>query len=133
MKVVVATASLSTSAAIGMLVSAQVDLKLAGEAADLTELQVLVKEKVPQAIVLDWDAYGERIGELQQLLERLDSSPVLVALSVNDQLRGDALAAGVSYFAHKGSPPSQRLEAIRQADAAGETPILINTIQRDRS
>lgn len=131
MKVVVANASRNATAAIGMLVAAQQDLNLVGEAADLTELLVLVKANRPDVIVLDWDAFGSRIGELQQLLELFDTVPSLVALSVNDDLQHEARDTGVTRFAHKGSAPSMLLEAIRQTEPDTDIESPTRTIERD--
>jgi DNA-binding NarL/FixJ family response regulator len=126
MKVIVATASRNATQAIGLLIAAQGDLEMVGEALDLTEMLVLVKATQSDVILLDWDSFGRRIDELQQLLELFDRPPRIVAMSVNDELRSVALNSGVTRFAHLGSPPDHLLQEIRRIEPVCLSPIPSN-------
>jgi DNA-binding NarL/FixJ family response regulator len=121
MRIIVASAESSTRAAIGMLISAQHDLELAGEVADIADLLLIVKQERPDLVVLDWDVLGKRIETLQALLELFDNPPLIVALSVHEAARTAAFDSGVAGFAFKGDPPSQLLKTIRESQRAGGT------------
>ena len=114
MRIVVASEDRSASAAIGMLVDAQPDLKLVGNVSDIADLLVKVKVERPQLVVLDWEMLGQRIKTLVDLLELFDEPPSIVALSVHEELRDLALASGAVGFAFKGDPPSRLLDSIRK-------------------
>jgi DNA-binding NarL/FixJ family response regulator len=118
MRILVASEEQSTRAAIGMLIAAQADFELAGEVADITDLLFSVKSQRPDLVVLDWDVLGKRIDTLQALLELFDEPPLIIALSVHEEARDTALHSGVAGFAYKGSPPSQLLKTIREAQRA---------------
>ena len=119
MRIIVASDNKSTRDAIAMLVRVQPDLELAGEAGDLADLLVQVKATESPLVVFDWDALGERIDTLMDLLELFEEPPAIVALSVNDDARGDALLAGIPNFAHKREPPEQLLATIRESIPSG--------------
>ena len=114
MRIVVASEDRSAGAAIGMLIDAQSDLELAGDVSEIGELLVKIKAQRPELVVLDWEMLGQRIDTLVDLLELFDEPPMIVALSVHENLRDAALASGVGAFAFKGDPPSQLLDAIRE-------------------
>ena len=113
MRIVVASEDRSAGAAIGMLIGAQSDLELAGDVSEIGELLVNIKAQRPDLVVLDWEMLGQRIDTLLDLLELFDEPPMIVALSVHEDLRDAALASGIVGFAFKGDPPTRLLETIR--------------------
>jgi DNA-binding NarL/FixJ family response regulator len=116
MRIVVASEERSTRSAIGMLIGAQSDMELAGDVADIADLLANIKAEQPELIVLDWDMLGPRIETLLNLLELFDDPPGIVALSVHEESREAALAAGVAAFASKADSPERLLEAIRLSE-----------------
>ena len=113
MRIVVASEDRSAGAAIGMLIGAQSDLELAGDVSEIGELLVNIKAQRPDLVVLDWEMLGQRIDTLLDLLELFDEPPMIVALSVHEDLRDAAMASGIVGFAFKGDPPTRLLETIR--------------------
>ena len=115
MHIIVASDNKSTRDAIAMLIRAQPDLDLAGEAGDIADLLAKIKATESPLVILDWDVLGQRIDTLMDLLQLFDQPPAIVALSVREAARQDALSAGISRFAHKGEPPERLLATIREA------------------
>ena len=113
MRIVVASEDRYAGAAIGMLIGAESDLELAGDVSEIGELLVNIKAQRPDLVVLDWEMLGQRIDTLLDLLELFDEPPMIVALSVHEDLRDAALASGIVGFAFKGDPPTRLLETIR--------------------
>ncbi len=87
MRIIVASDNKSTRDAIAMLVRVQPDLELAREAGDLAELLAQIKATESPLVVFDWDALGQRIDTLMDLLELFKEPPAIVALSVNEDAR----------------------------------------------
>ena len=122
MRIIIASDDKSTRDAISLLVRVQPDLEVAGEADDIADLLSKIKATESPLVVLDWDALGQRIETLMDLLELFDEPPAIVAMSVRDEARADATSAGIACFAHKGDPPERLLEAIRgmKQDGSGK-------------
>jgi two-component system response regulator DesR len=118
LRIIVASDNKSTRDAIAMLVRAQPDLELAGEAGDIADLLAQIKATGSPMVVLDWDALGRRIDTLMDLLQLFEDPPAIVALSVHDDARAAALSAGIPNFAHKGEPPDRLLSTIRQSKSS---------------
>jgi two-component system response regulator DesR len=115
MRIIVASDNKSTRDAIAMLVRVQPDLELAGEAVDIADLLVKIKATESPLVVFDWDALGQRIDTLMDLLQLFEEPPAIVALSVHEDARDDAVSAGIPWFAHKGEPPDRLLATIRDS------------------
>ncbi len=113
MQIIVASDNKSIRDAIGMLVRVQPDLELVGVVEDIAELLVKIKDTGAPRVVLDWDALGQRVDTLLDLLQLFEEPPSLVALSVREEARADVHSAGIASFAHKGEPPDRLLAAIR--------------------
>ena len=116
MRIVIADREPSTRSAIGMLLSAQSDMELVGEAADLVELLSQIKRSSPDLVILDWDVLGQRIDALLDLLGLFDSPPAIVGLSVHAENRQAAMQVGVGAFAYKGEPPERLLAVLRETE-----------------
>ena len=122
MRIIVADQESSTRSALRMLLTAQPDMDLVGEASDLLELLTEVKANDPDLVILDWDVLGQRIDKLLDLLELFDKPPLIIGLSVHDENRKAATVAGVAGFAYKGEPPERLLAVIRKV-REGHQPI----------
>jgi DNA-binding NarL/FixJ family response regulator len=116
MRIIVASDNKSTRDAIAMLIRVQSDLELAGEADDIADLLAQIKATKSPLVVFDWDALGQRIDTLMDLLQLFEKPPAIVALSVHENARADALSAGIPSFAHKGEPPDRLLATIRESE-----------------
>lgn len=112
MRIVIADQQPSARSALGLLINTQPDMVLAGDAADVAELLVRIRQDDAELVVLDWDAFGEKV---ESLLELLDDPPLIVALSVDNQARSEVLSSGAVGFTHKGEPPTELLEVIRSS------------------
>ena len=115
MRIIVASDEESIRDAIAMLLRVQPDLELAGEVDDIEDLLAKLQATQSPLVVLDWDALGERIDTLMGPLQLLEDPPAIVALSVREEARDDALAVGIPNFAHKGEPPDRLLTTIRES------------------
>ena len=113
MRIVIADQEPSTRSALGMLVRAQSDMELVGEAADLVDLLSQIKGNSPDLVILDCDVLGQRIDILLDLLSLFDSPPTIVGLSVHAVSRQAAMQVGVDAFACKAEHPERLLAAIR--------------------
>jgi DNA-binding NarL/FixJ family response regulator len=114
MRIIVADQEPSTRSALRMLLTAQPDMDLVGEAADLVELLSEVKANDPDLVILDWDVLGQHIDRLLDLLELFDRPPTIIGLSVRAENRKAAMDIGVAGFAYKGDPPERLLAVIRE-------------------
>ena len=79
MHIIVASDNKSTRDAIAMLIRAQPDLELAGEAGDIADLLAKIKATKSPLVVLDWDVLGQRIDTLMDRLQLFDQAPAIVA------------------------------------------------------
>ena len=113
LRILIADPQRSARSALGMLLAAQPDLELAGEAADLAELLAEIKANDPDLVILDWDVLGQRIELLLDLLELVDAPPKIVGLSVRAENEEAARNAGVAAIAYRGEPPQRLLDVIR--------------------
>jgi DNA-binding NarL/FixJ family response regulator len=114
MRIIVADQEPSTRSALRMLLAAQTDMDLVGEAADLVELLSEIKANDPDLVILDWDVLGQRIDRLLDLLELFHRPPTIIAIGVHAEDRKAAMDIGVAGFAYKGEPPERLLAAIRE-------------------
>jgi DNA-binding NarL/FixJ family response regulator len=118
MRIIVADQEPSTRSALRMLLTAQPDMELVGEAPDIVELLSEIKANDPDLVILDWDVLGQRIERLLDLLELFDRPPTIIGLSVRAENRKAAMEAGVAGFAYKGDPPESLLAVIRQVQGS---------------
>ena len=121
MRIIVADQEPSTRSALRMLLAAQADMDLVGEAADLVELLSEIKANDPDLVILDWDVLGQRIDRLLDLLELFHRPPTIIALGVHAEDRKVALDIGVAGFAYKGEPPQRLLAVIRQVQKSHQS------------
>ena len=98
MRIIVASDNKSTRDAIAMLVRVQPDLELAGEVDDIVDLLAKIKATESPLVVFDWDALGQRIDTLMDLLELVQEPPSIVALSVHRRGSGRRPFGGNSGF-----------------------------------
>jgi DNA-binding NarL/FixJ family response regulator len=117
-------------AGLTMLLAGADDIKIAGEAADGSEVEHAVDEHQPHIVLMDIRMPGMDGLAATEILRERDRPPEVIVLTTFDAddhvLR--ALRAGASGFLLKDTPPADIVRAIR-AVAAGE-PMLSPTITR---
>jgi DNA-binding NarL/FixJ family response regulator len=133
-RVVIADDQKLVRAGFGMILGAQPDIEVVGEADDGAEAIRVVRAARPDVVLMDI-----RMPELDGLAatrELLSAGPegrhvpkilILTTFDVDDYVY-DALAAGASGFLLKDTPPEQLVEAVRSV-AAGES-LLAPTVTR---
>ena len=134
LRVVIADDQQLVRAGFGMILGAQPDIEVVGEAGDGAEAIRVVRAARPDVVLMDI-----RMPELDGLAatrELLSEGPagrhvpkilILTTFDVDDYIY-DALAAGASGFLLKDTPPEQLVEAVRSV-AAGDS-LLAPTVTR---
>jgi DNA-binding NarL/FixJ family response regulator len=100
------------------------DVCLVGSAADGSQAEALVRETVPDVVLMDLSMPKlEGVEATRRVLAARPETKVVVLTSFSDRDRIDAaLAAGASGYMLKDSEPDELLRAIRAA-AEGNTPL----------
>ena len=120
MRVVLADRDSASRSALALLLNSQADFQLVGEASEVAELLAQIKSQAPDFVILDWDQLGPRIELLLDLLDLFESPPKIVGLSVRPENKEAASIAGLAGFAHKGEPPEQLLQILRNISQASD-------------
>ena len=108
-------------AGLRMLVEAEPDLEVVGEAADGLEIVAVARRTKPDVVLMDIRMPRlDGLSAARRILE-LEPAPRVIMLTTfgDDENLYEALRAGTSGFLLKVSPPEQLLEAIRIV-AAGD-------------
>ena len=101
-----------------MIVEAQADMAIAGEAADGSEAVELVGKEHPDVILMD--IRMPRLDGIEATRQIAGATKVVILTTFElDEYVFDALAAGASAFLLKAAPPEDLIRAIRVV-AAGE-------------
>lgn len=100
---------------LGVVLAAQPDMTLAGEATNGQEAVNLAQTVRPDVIVMDLKMPGKGgLAAIREIDRLLPSTPILVLTSFSDDNHVfDAIKAGAMGFLIKDSPPEQLLAAIR--------------------
>jgi DNA-binding NarL/FixJ family response regulator len=134
LRVVIADDQKLVRAGFGMILSAQPEIEVVGEAGDGAEAIRLVRAARPDVVLMD--VRMPELDELAATRELLSEGPagrhvpkilILTTFDVDDYVY-EALAAGASGFLLKDTPAEQLVEAVRSA-AAGES-LLAPTVTR---
>jgi len=105
-----------------MILEAEPDVRVVGEAGDGEEALRAARRTRPAVVVMDIRMpVLDGVAATRRLLTELDPPPYVVIVTTfdDDENLYEALRAGASGFLLKNSPPEQLVEAIRAA-AAGE-------------
>ena len=124
-RIIVADRQRSARSAVGMMLAAQPDLEMVGEAADLVDLLAEIRAKHPDVVVVDWDVVGPRIEVLMELMELFDEPPAIVGLSVREEHEEVARGAGLAGFTCKGEPPDRLLKVHALSFSTGSVVVVI--------
>lgn len=110
--------------AVRALLSAEVDLEVAGEAETIAEALRLVGAKPPlDVLVLDLGLPdGVSLESIRALLDRGGPGLAIVVLTMHDEpgFRTGALTAGASAYLLKDSPPDALIAAVRAGAGRGD-------------
>jgi DNA-binding NarL/FixJ family response regulator len=114
-----------------MVLDAQPDLELVGEAGDGQEALDLVGELQPDVVLMDVRMPGmDGVEATRRIVERGDRSRVIILTTFDvDEYAYAALRAGASGFLLKDAPPADLLSAIR-AVASGDAVVAPSTTRR---
>jgi len=102
--------------ALALRIGRQPDLKVCGEAADLSEALRLIADTEPDVAVVDISlTTGNPIGLIERIKDRDDRIRILVWSTLNESLYAErALRAGALGYIHKDHARDQITEAIRR-------------------
>jgi len=122
LKVLIADDQEMVRAGFRMILQAEADMEVVGEASDGEEAVTAARRRCPDVVVMDIRMPRlDGVTATRRLLTELDSPPhvVIVTTFDDDDNLYDALRAGAGGFLLKNSPPEELIEAVR-AVAAGE-------------
>jgi DNA-binding NarL/FixJ family response regulator len=103
-----------------MLFRAQDDLNVAGEVSDVSDLPRVLKDVLPELVIVDLDGPAILLEDLLTPARSLDTVPLIFGLSVRATDRTVCMDAGADGFAYKGDPPDRLLDAIRSTKTRHE-------------
>jgi len=112
MRVLVADDLVAVRSALALLLEQEVDLQVAGQVSDSTELLRAIAHSVPDVILLDWELPGMPASALVQELRQSHPQMCIIALSSRPEAEIEAMLAGVDAFIDKFTPPEAVLEAL---------------------
>ena len=114
-----------------MIIGAEPDLEIAGEAADGTEAIWMVRRSAPEIVLMDIRMPGmDGITATAQILAEHPAVKILLLTTFDlDEYAYDGLRAGASGFLLKNARPQELLAGIR-AVAAGEAVLAPSTTRR---
>lgn len=96
-----------------MLLHQEAGIHVIGMAIQAEGLLVQVEASQAEVLILDWHLPGASMPELLSDICRLESPPKIVVLSVNPEVKVQALSAGANAFIGKNAPPDELLEVVR--------------------
>ena len=96
-----------------MLLHQEAGMHVIGMAIQAEGLLVQVEASKAEVLILDWHLPGASMPELLSDICALGSSPKVVVLSVNPEVKAVALSAGADAFIGKNAPPDELLEVVR--------------------
>jgi DNA-binding NarL/FixJ family response regulator len=114
MRVVLADRQSSTRSALRILIRAQEDLSLVGEASNAAELLSAIEATAPDLVVFDFDDFDQAVEDVLDSLREVLPSTAVVGMSIRTADCQLALSHGADDFVYKGDPPKRLLEAVRR-------------------
>lgn len=114
MRIVLAEQQASARSALRILIRAQEDLDLVGEAANAAELYSTAEGTTPDLIVFDFDGFDQSVADVFTRLRQVLPATAVIGMSVREEKRQVALSCGADGFAYKGDPPECLLGAVRR-------------------
>jgi DNA-binding NarL/FixJ family response regulator len=82
------------------------ELCVVGEVTEAEDLLAQVEQTRPNLVLLNWEMPGLRVADLLVALRAICSPLKVVACSECEEVRREALSAGVSAFINKEEPPN---------------------------
>jgi DNA-binding NarL/FixJ family response regulator len=99
--------------ALRALLQQQMDMEIAGEAANAQELIALADQDCTDLFLVDCELPGMELRDLVNTLRRMCPEAMVIALSGRVDARKAAQEAGADAFVSKGDPPERLLSAIQ--------------------
>lgn len=100
--------------AMRLVVGQLVGYRVAGEAADISQMLALVAAEPPDVVLLDWELPGGFPADSRMLAElRANASGLrVVVMSARDGSRIEAIDGGADAFVSKGDSPRRLIEVL---------------------
>jgi DNA-binding NarL/FixJ family response regulator len=95
-----------------MLLHQEAGMHVIGMAIQADGLLVQIEASQAEVLILDWHLPGASMPGLLSDIRALVSPPKVVVLSVNPEVRTQALSAGADAFIGKNAPPDELLEVV---------------------
>lgn len=114
-QVLIAAPQSDVRAALRLLIT-DLEMQVAGEAADWSTALALVPETTPDIVLVDWDLIPLESGHtLAELRAVCPAAVVIVLISQLDARQQAAVSAGADAFIHKGEMPDRVAARLRAA------------------
>jgi DNA-binding NarL/FixJ family response regulator len=120
MRVILADDDRNVRSALRLLLERELELEVAGEAADGKDLLAEAKSAEPDLVLFDWELPGLTVAETLSRLRACCPEVILIGLSGRVEARQAALGAGVDAFVSKGDPPERVLDTLQRLICKGE-------------
>jgi DNA-binding NarL/FixJ family response regulator len=111
LRILIADDDAEVRSALRILLKAQPDLAVVGEAANALDLLEQIETEQPAVVILDWGLIDLAPDIRADLRERYPALRVIV-MSGRPEARSAALAAGAVAFVSKGDPPDRLLTTL---------------------
>lgn len=106
--------------ALWALLRRQAGIEVVREAGNAQEILLQAQAARPDVVLLDWSLCNGRTSDLLGALHVACPGLYVIALDVQPEMRGMALAAGADAFVCKADPPECLLAAVRCAQRVGQ-------------
>jgi len=116
-KIVLATADTNRQLSLGLLLSEEPSVTIAGIASETESLFSLIKFAYPDVVIADWDLPGRPLSVLLEKACKNGDKPKWIILGPSARVKKEALLAGASAFVVRGDPPEVLLNAFRDTRA----------------
>ena len=112
MRIFLAEADQQLRLGLQMLLHQEAGTYVVGMAVRADKLAVQVEASEADVVLLDWRLPGLSAPRHIAEIQALDSPPAIIVLSVNPDVKAEALAAGADACISKSEPPDSLLEVV---------------------